>query len=131
MMGKKVYEIKEDEQLFAEKVTGDCWKMPNTSINRQVSGKYYFTDKRIAFLASGLIGTESVSWEIEMTISINYLFLKEKNILIGYVNIWHENNITYHLQNIFKTEQGENVDIELVNAIAFDSYTHGYYEVIQ
>lgn len=42
-----------------------------------------------------------------------------------------ENNITYHLQNIFKTEQGENVDIELVNAIAFDSYTHGYYEVIQ
>ena len=51
--------------------------------------------------------------------------------MIGYVNIWHENNITYHLQNIFKTEQGENVDIELVNAIAFDSYTHGYYEVIQ
>ena len=66
MMGKKVYEIKEDEPVFAEKVTGDCWKMPNTSINRQVSGKYYFTDKRIAFLASGLIGTESVSWEIEM-----------------------------------------------------------------
>lgn len=40
--------------------------MPKTSINRQVSGKYYFTDKIIAFLASGLIGTESVSWEVEM-----------------------------------------------------------------
>jgi len=65
-MAKKVYEVKSDEQLFAGKVSGDCWKMPKTSINRQVSGKYYFTDKRIAFLASGLIGTESVSWEIEM-----------------------------------------------------------------
>lgn len=65
-MGKKVYELKENEELFAEKVSGDCWKMPNLSINRQVSGKYYFTDKRITFLASGLIGTESVSWEIEL-----------------------------------------------------------------
>lgn len=65
-MGKKVYEVKEDETLFAGKVAGDCWKMPNFSINKQVSGRYYFTDKRIAFLASGLIGTESVSWEIEM-----------------------------------------------------------------
>ena len=65
-LSKKVYEVKDDEELFAEKVTGDCWKMPNISINRQVSGKYYFTDKRIAFLASGLVGTESVSWEIEM-----------------------------------------------------------------
>lgn len=65
-MIKKVYEVKEGEQLFAEKVAGDCWKMPNLSINRQVSGKYYFTDKRITFLASGLIGTESVSWEIKI-----------------------------------------------------------------
>lgn len=65
-MAKKTFEIKDDEQLFAGKVSGDCWKMPNLSINRQVSGKYYFTNKRIAFLASGLIGTESVSWEIEM-----------------------------------------------------------------
>lgn len=65
-MAKKVYEVKEDEQLFAGKVSGDCFKMPQFSMNRQVSGKYYFTDKRIAFLASGLIGTESVSWEIEL-----------------------------------------------------------------
>ncbi len=65
-MGKKVFEVTDDEQLLAGKVSGDCWKMPQTTINRQVSGKYYFTDKRIAFLASGLIGTESVSWEIEM-----------------------------------------------------------------
>lgn len=65
-MSKKTFEVKEGEQLIANKVSGDCWKMPNFSINRQVSGKYYFTDKRIAFLASGLIGTESVSWEIEL-----------------------------------------------------------------
>ena len=68
-MAKK-YEVKDDEELFA-KVSGDCWKMPKFSINRQVSGKYYFTDKRIAFLASGLVGTESVSWEIEMKDSEN------------------------------------------------------------
>jgi len=65
-MAKKVFELKDGEELFG-KVSGDCWKMPKLSINRQVSGKYYFTDKRIAFLASGLIGTESVSWEIEMS----------------------------------------------------------------
>ncbi len=65
-MGRKVYEVKEDEQLFAGNITGDCWKMPKLSINKQVSGKYYFTDKRIAFMASGLFGTESVSWEIEI-----------------------------------------------------------------
>ncbi len=64
-MSKKVFEVPSGEELFA-KVSGDCWKMPKLSINRQVSGKYYFTDKRIAFLASGLIGTESVSFEIEM-----------------------------------------------------------------
>lgn len=30
--------------MLAEKVSGDYWKMAKTSINRQVSGKYYFTD---------------------------------------------------------------------------------------
>lgn len=61
-----MFELKEGEHLFANKVKGDCWRMPNLIINRQVSGKYYFTDKRIVFLAFGLIGTDSVSWEIEM-----------------------------------------------------------------
>lgn len=65
-MSKKVFELNENEKMFASKIAGDCWKMPKFTINRQVSGKYYFTDKRIAFLATGLIGTESVSWEIEI-----------------------------------------------------------------
>lgn len=65
-MSKKTFETRDKEQLLAGKVSGDCWKMPKFSLNRQVSGKYYFTDQRIAFLASGLIGTDSVSWEIEM-----------------------------------------------------------------
>ena len=81
-MGKKVYEIKEGDTLFAEKVSGDCWKMPNVSINRQVSGKYYFTDKRIAFMASGLIGTESVSWEIECSKNLSYA---------SFFSIWNSN----------------------------------------
>lgn len=65
-MGKVLFEVKDGEQLFKDRVSGDCWKMPNLSLNRQVSGKYYFTDQRIAFLASGIIGNKSVSWEIEM-----------------------------------------------------------------
>lgn len=64
-MSKNTFELKEGEQLLANKVPGDCWKMPQLSMSRQVSGKFYFTDKRIVFLASGLIGTQSVSWEIE------------------------------------------------------------------
>ena len=28
-----------------------------------------------------------------------------------------------------KVMNGDNVDVELVNAIAFDPYTHGYYKV--
>lgn len=40
--------------------------MPNLAMNRQVSGKFYFTDQRIVFFASGLIGTKSLNWEIEM-----------------------------------------------------------------
>lgn len=65
-MGKK-FEARDGEEVFASKVAGDCWKMPKFSINRQVSGRLYFTDQRIAFLASGLIGTDSVSWEIEIS----------------------------------------------------------------
>ncbi len=65
-MAKPVFEPKAGEEVFAEKVSADCWKSPLQTIGRQISGKVYFTDKRIAFLASGLIGTASVSWEIEM-----------------------------------------------------------------
>ena len=65
-MAKPVFEVKENEKIFASKVSADCWKSPLQTINRQISGKLYFTDHRIAFLASGLIGTASVSWEIEM-----------------------------------------------------------------
>lgn len=65
-MAKPVFEAKAGEEAFAEKVSADCWKSPRQVSGRQISGKAYFTDRRIAFLASGLIGTASVSWEIEM-----------------------------------------------------------------
>ncbi len=65
-MAKAVFEAKADEEVFAEKVSMDCWRSPRQINGRQVSGKTYFTDRRIVFLASGLIGTSSVSWEIEM-----------------------------------------------------------------
>ena len=65
-MAKPVFEARAGEKVFAEKATADCWKSPKQAISRQVSGKTYLTDQRVVFLASGLIGTESVSWEIEM-----------------------------------------------------------------
>ena len=65
-MAKQVFEAKENEKVFANKVSADCWKSPKQLVSRQGSGKAYLTDQRIVFLASGLIGTESVSWEIEM-----------------------------------------------------------------
>jgi len=65
-MAKKSLELKKDEQLFAGNVAGDCWKMPSLIHSKQISGKYHFTDQRIVFLATGLIGTDNVSWEIEI-----------------------------------------------------------------
>ena len=65
-MAKPVFEARTDETVFAEKVSADSWKSPKQVIGRQISGETYFTDQRIVFLASGLVGTASVSWEIEM-----------------------------------------------------------------
>ena len=65
-MAKPTFTLREGETFFAQKVGADCWKMPQVVGKRQISGKVYMTDQRIAFLASGLVGTASVSWEIEM-----------------------------------------------------------------
>lgn len=65
-MAKPTFTLRTGEESFAERVSADCWKMPQVIGKRQVSGKVYMTDQCIAFLASGLIGTASVSWEIEM-----------------------------------------------------------------
>ncbi len=65
-MAKLKFEAHTNETMFAEKVSVDTWKTPHQTMGRQVPGKAYFTDQRIVFLASGLIGTASVSWEIEM-----------------------------------------------------------------
>ena len=65
-MAKLKFVARADETVFAEKVSMDTWKTPHQAISRQVPGKAYFTNQRIVFLASGLIGAEHVSWEIEM-----------------------------------------------------------------
>lgn len=65
-MAKPVFEAKTGEEVFAEKVSADCWKSPRQPVGRQISGKAYFTDQRIVFLASGLIGTASLCWEAAM-----------------------------------------------------------------
>ena len=66
MMAKPTFAPRPGEEMFAQKVGCDCWKMPQVVGKRQISGKLYMTDQRVAFLASGLMGTASVSWEIEM-----------------------------------------------------------------
>lgn len=55
-MAKAEFIARDNEQIFAERVSADCWNMPQVMGNRQISGKVYFTDQRVAFLASGLIG---------------------------------------------------------------------------
>ena len=65
-MAKLKFEARANEAVFAEGVSVDTWKTPRQTMGRQVSGKAYFTNQRIVFLASGLIGTAGVSWEIEM-----------------------------------------------------------------
>lgn len=65
-MAKPVFEARTGENVFAQKVSADSWRTPRQTVGRQVSGKFYFTDQRIVFIASGLIGTADVSWEIEM-----------------------------------------------------------------
>lgn len=64
-MTKQILEMQNGEELFA-KVRGDCWKSPKHFATRQISGKFYFTNQRVVFMASGLIGTANVSWEINM-----------------------------------------------------------------
>ena len=66
MMAKPTFAPRPGEEMFAQKVGCDCWKMPQVVGKRQISGKLYMTDQRVAFLASGLMGTASVSWEVEM-----------------------------------------------------------------
>ncbi len=65
-MNKTQFVFAENEYVFARWVSADCWKMPQVIGNRQVSGKISFTNQRIIFLASGLIGTQKLSWEISM-----------------------------------------------------------------
>ena len=65
-MNKTQFVFAENEYVFARWVSADCWKMPQVIGNRQVSGKISFTNQRIIFLASGLIGTQKLSGEISM-----------------------------------------------------------------
>lgn len=54
------------EKIFVQNAGCDCWKMPQFVGMEQIAGGLYMSGQRVAFIASGLIGTASVSWEIEM-----------------------------------------------------------------
>lgn len=64
-MAKQGFEARAGEQVFAEKVSANCLQTPSF-ITNPVAGKMYFTDQRVVFLAQGLIGTDKMSWGIEM-----------------------------------------------------------------
>ena len=66
-MAKATFTSKEGEKVYAQKVAADCWRQPAVIGKRQISGRAYFTDQRVVFLASGLVGTDKVSWEIALS----------------------------------------------------------------
>ena len=43
-MAKPTFDPRPGEELFAQKVGCDCWKMPQVIGKRQISGKLYMTD---------------------------------------------------------------------------------------
>lgn len=65
-MAKPKFTPRPQEEVFAKGVSGDTWKNPHYSFTRQVTGKFYFTNQRIVFVAAALVGSASVSWELEM-----------------------------------------------------------------
>lgn len=52
MMKADALDIRENEEILDEK-SGDTWKSPVMSRSRQVSGKFYFTNQRVAFRTWG------------------------------------------------------------------------------
>ena len=52
MMKAEALDIRANEEIIEEK-SGDTWKTPKMTRSRQVSGKFYFTNQRIAFRTWG------------------------------------------------------------------------------
>ena len=83
------------------------------------------------FENSGLTATKSENVDApiinEFSICIECEFIEYQDDEYGCGVVGKVVNVTAD-ENVMR---GENVDIELVNAIAFDPYTHGYYRVTE
>lgn len=63
MFSAEKIQLREHEELIEEK-KGDTWKTPEMVFRRQVSGKFYFTNQRIAFRTWGPF-KETAAYDIE------------------------------------------------------------------
>lgn len=52
MMKAEALDVRENEEIVDEK-SGDTWLTPAMTRSRQVSGKFYFTNQRVAFRTWG------------------------------------------------------------------------------
>ena len=64
-MGIEELDLREHETLF-ESCKGDTWRTPQSIVSNQVSGRFYFTDQRIAFRTWGPF-KKSAAYDIELS----------------------------------------------------------------
>lgn len=63
MLKSEKITLRENEEIIEEK-KGDTWKTPEMVMRKQVSGKFYFTNQRIAFRTWGPF-KNSAAYDIE------------------------------------------------------------------
>ena len=62
-MKAETLNLREHETIIEEK-KGDTWKIPELPYKKQISGKFYFTNQRIAFRTWGAF-KKSAAYDIE------------------------------------------------------------------
>lgn len=63
-MFKTNFEDLQDGEELLYTVKGDTWKIPVMTISRQISGKFFFTDRRIAFRTWG-VGKGNAAYDVD------------------------------------------------------------------
>lgn len=107
-MAKEKLELRTGEELLTQ-CRGDTWRTPESIINNQVSGRFYFTNQRIAFQTWGPF-KKSVMYDIELT-DIEELSKYTINLIIRTgIKIHLKDNTSYKI-SVMKRDKY----IELIN----------------
>lgn len=78
-MAKEQFELRENEVILVE-CKGDTWRTPDMFMRSQISGRFYFTNQRVAFRTWGLL-KNSVAYDIEYE-NVESLSLYSINVII-------------------------------------------------